>query len=134
MPGPTCPTPSDRRTNALNELRAALTPQPNPVPAEELALLAGLAASDTGQSQVVRHFLFWLAGQDDPTGYRAEGGLELRRLDRGVREAAFIVLSWWSGGTVSDEPLHQVLNGLRAQFSRTTSPPLSSDNELSTKQ
>lgn len=106
------PTKEERETT-LAQLRSALLPRPSPVPEFELSRLAQVAASDTGQSQVARHFLFWLAGEKDPTGFEGQGGLELRRLDTDLRRAAITVLAWWSGSTRDDEPLYLVLDHLR---------------------
>lgn len=119
MPSPVADPLKDARAAALNELRLALKPQPNPVPEQALSLLASVAASDTGQSQATRNFLFWLAGEKDPTGFAGQGGLELRRLDREIKEAAHAVLKWWGGVTRSDEPLYRVLSRLRDQFEVT---------------
>ena len=103
------------RTWALEEIRRSITGA-QPAPMESLAILESAARLDTGGSQAARSFLFWLAGREDPTGYRGNGGLELRRLDRQHREAAFNVLEWWAGGTASDEPLYGILRRLRGRF------------------
>lgn len=105
-----------QQAEVLAQIRQALRPPP-PVPAGALQLLYETACADTGGSQAARNFLFWLAGQSDPTGYAGDGGLELRRLDRERKEAALEILRWWSGPTKSDQPLYEVLARLRDQFS-----------------
>ncbi len=116
---PQLPSPRpDQTAMALSQLRIALKPNPNTAPEQALSLLGAVAASDTGQSQAVRHFLFWLVGKPDPSGYQGLGGLELRRLDGSIKEAAFVVLKWWSGPTKSDEPLYRVLRALREQLDK----------------
>ena len=101
---------------ALAELKLALRVPPSPVPEKSLQLLFEAACYDTGGSQATRSFLFWLAGRPDPTGFVGSGGLELRRLDRQHKEAAFEVLTWWAGPTRSDAPLYEILGKLRARF------------------
>lgn len=98
------------------ELKRAVMPPPL-VPEVSLKLLYEAACHDTGGSQAVRSFLFWLAGKPEPTGFEGNGGLELRRLDRQLKTAAFDVLGWWAGPTRSDEPLYAVLRQLRDRFS-----------------
>ena len=88
----------------------------NPVPTESLELLSKTARGDTGGSQAARCFLFGLVGQDDPTGYRGQGALELRRFDTPHLNAALGVLSWWTGGTESDQPLYDILDSLLERF------------------
>ena len=44
-----------------------------PVPTASLRLLYDAACMDTGGSQAARCFLFWLAGQPDPTGFVGAG-------------------------------------------------------------
>ena len=105
------------RRAALEELRRYLKIPIIPVPHEALRQLHDAAMQDTGSSQACRNFLFWLAGQPDPTGYRGDGGLELRRLDGALRSAAIEVLSWWASPTKTDQPLHEILARLREQFS-----------------
>lgn len=109
------PTQAERKT-ALAELRRLLITPPRPVPEAALTALHEAACSDTGGSQVCRCFLFWLAGQPDPTGFVGDGGLELRRLDGALRAAAIEVLTWWSGPTRSDRPLYEILDDLSARF------------------
>lgn len=110
------------RQEAVAELRRYLKIPAIPVPHEALSKLQEAAQQDTGGSQVCRHFLFWLAGQPDPTGYVGDGGLELRRLDGALRSAAIEVLTWWASPTQSDQPLRDILEKLRNQFSdRATS-------------
>jgi hypothetical protein len=99
-----------------NELKASLKVKALPVPEEALDRLAVAARGDTGQSQVCRFFLFWLAGLEDPTGFKGEGALELRRLDQPLKEQALQVLTWWMGPTQSDSPLYSRLELLRRQF------------------
>ena len=99
-----------------NELRAALMVKPLPVPEAALDCLVEAALGDTGQSQVCRWFLFWIAGLDDPTGFKGEGALELRRLDSGLKEKALEILAWWTGPTQSDTPLYSRLERLEQRF------------------
>lgn len=109
---PTTPDPQ----RALAELKQAFQRPIPPVPTAELELLFQVACLDTGSSQVVRSFLFWLAGQPDPTGFVGAGGLELRRLDGELRRAALDVLRWWSGPTQCDRPLYDLLHKLGSHF------------------
>ena len=104
------------RQAALEELRHYLKIPMIPVPHEALRQLHDAAQQDTGGSQACRNFLFWLDGQPDPTGYRGDGGLELRRLDGALQSAAFEVLTWWASPTKSDQPLHEMLVRLRERF------------------
>ena len=83
-------------------------------------LLYDAACQDTGGSQAARNFLFWLAGQCDPTEFVGCGGLELRRLDRHLKAACFEVLNWWAGPTKSDAPLYEILHKLRDRFTPET--------------
>lgn len=105
----------EQQAEILAQLRRAALPPP-PVPTSALQLLYEAASGDTGSSQAARHFLFWLAGQPDPTGYVGCGGLELRRLDRDRKAAAWEILHWWTGPTQSDEPLYRLLTQLRRRF------------------
>ena len=105
------------RQAALEELRRYLKIPNIPVPHEALRQLHDAAMQDTGGSQACRYFLFWLAGQPDPTGYRSDGGLELRRLDGALRSAAIEALTWWASPRKSDQPLYEILAKLREQFS-----------------
>ena len=106
-----------QKAAALAELHRCLTLPLAPVPEQSLRMLYDAACLDTGGSQACRYFLFWLAGQPDPTGYCGDGGLELRRLDGQFRSAALEVLTWWAGPTRSDRPLYEILAKLRDQFS-----------------
>ena len=116
------PSPSRKaRQAALETLRQYLKIPVIPVPHEALSRLHDAAQQDTGGSQACRNFLFWLAGQPDPTGYRGDGGLELRRLDGTLRGAAIEVLTWWASPTRSDQPLHEILARLRERFSEQSS-------------
>lgn len=110
------PDPNELRNATLAELRRLFRSPPPPVPTEALDLLFDAASQDTGGSQAVRYFLFWLAGRSDPTGYNGHGGLELRRLDSQLKEACFEVLKWWSGPTKSDQPLFTILDKLQIEF------------------
>ena len=101
----------------LAELKQMLRRPPTPVPEESLQLLYDAACQDSGGSQAARNFLFWLAGQPDPTGFRGDGGIELRRLDGQLKEAALQVVAWWAGPTKSDSPLYELLGKLRRRFS-----------------
>ena len=105
------------RETVVEELRRYLKIPNIPVPHEALRQLHDAAMQDTGGSQACRNFLFWLAGQPDPTGYRGDGGIELRRLDGALRSAAIEALTWWASPTKSDQPLYEILAKLREQFS-----------------
>ena len=107
---------AEERAASLAELRRLVSLPLPPVPEESLRALHDAACSDTGGSQAARSFLFWLAGQADPTGYRGSGGLELRRLDHTLRMAALDVFNWWTGPTKSDQPLYQILHDLEHRF------------------
>src|ERR1022692_3620454 len=86
-------TPTETEV-AVEELKRVFRmPQP-PVPEESLGLLYEAACRDTGGSQAARSFLFWLAGQPDPTGYVGDGGIELRRFDYELKKAAIQVMEW----------------------------------------
>ena len=109
--------PTQAQTNAaLEDLKRALRMPLPPEPEESLRLLYEAACHDTGGSQAARNFLFWLPGQPDPTGFIGDGGLELRRLDGQLKNAALQVLAWWAGPTKSDRPLYNVLGKLRERF------------------
>ncbi len=105
-----------RMDSALAEVMRTLRAPLPPAPEQSLKALHEAACGDTGGSQAARNFLFWLAGRPDPTGFVGDGGLELRRLDRQLKDAALDVLRWWSGPTKSDQPLYDVLARLRARF------------------
>lgn len=96
----------------LAELSGLLAGKPRPVPSEALALLHETATGDTGGSVAARTFLFWLVGRSDPAGQGTDGALELRRLDTRHREAALVVLTWWTGPTRSDQPVYDILEDL----------------------
>jgi hypothetical protein len=93
------------------------------VPTQSLTLLRDTAFGDTGGSQAARSFLFWLSGHDDPTGYRGDGALELRRLDERHRLAALEVLSWWAGGTETDQPVFDIVDELLEEFRGSSTNP-----------
>jgi hypothetical protein len=94
------------------------------VPAKSLELLRRTAMGDTGGSQAARSFLFGLlVGQEDPTGYRGQGAIELRRLDPLHTRAAMEVLAWWVGGTESDQPVYDVLDQIIDHFQETSGDP-----------
>ncbi len=103
------------RNAALGDLKRLVAP-PQDCPVEALKTLYYAACHDTGGSQAARNFLFWLAGRPDPTGYKGNGGIELRRLDRELKQACLEVFRWWSGPTASDEPLYALLRELGARF------------------
>lgn len=98
------------------QIRAALSRPQTPVPQAELDLLERVALGDTGQSRSVRYLLFLLPGAQDPAGFKGEGLLELRALDRALADAFLKVLDWWRGPTRSDEPLHRALARIEAAF------------------
>jgi len=100
----------------LAELSGLLAGKPRPVPSEALALLHGTAAGDTSGSVAACTFLFWLVGRSDPAGSGLDGALELRRLDARHREAALVVLTWWTGPTRSDQPVYDILEDLARRF------------------
>jgi len=106
------------RDSALAELQQALRTPLQRVPEDSLRLLYEAACLDTGGSQAARNFLFWLAGEPDPTGFVGDGGLELRRLDGQLKKAALQVIEWWAGPTKSDQPLYDILGELRRCFDR----------------
>jgi hypothetical protein len=110
-----CEPTREQQVATLAQLRKAMRP-PGLAPATALNLLFESANRDTGGSQVVRSFLFWLAGLPDPTGFQGSGGLELRRLDLAHKEAALEILAWWAGPTESDEVLYQLLKALTDRF------------------
>ena len=110
-------TPAETEA-AVAELKRVLRMPRPPVPEESLHLLYETACQDTGGSQAARSFLFWLAGQPDPTGYAGDGGIELRRFDQELKKAAFQVMEWWADPTKSDNPLYEVLGKLRERFAR----------------
>ena len=85
------------------------------VPEQALRALGEVASQDSGGSQAARSFLFWLAGEPDPTGFQGQGGLELRRTDSQLHQAAVEVFQWWIGPTASDEPLYKILRQLTEQ-------------------
>ena len=116
------PASDELREATLSELRQLFRTPPPPVPVESLAMLFHAACQDTGGSQATRNFLFWLAGQPDPTGYVGHGGLELRRLDGQLKEACHDVLKWWGGPTKSDQPLYEILNKLTSRFAPADEP------------
>lgn len=120
---------SEQRTTALAELRRCLQMPVAPVPEESLRLLYDAACMDTGGSQACRNFLFWLIGERDPTGFRGDGGLELRRLDGQLKTAAIEVLTWWAGPTKSDAPLYDILARLRERFGSSKGDGTESDSK-----
>jgi hypothetical protein len=109
------PTTAETDT-ALAELKRLIRLPLPPVPEESLKLLYQAACHDTGGSQAARSFLFWLAGQPDPTGYEGSGGIELRRFDSQLKRAALQVMEWWAGPTKSDRPLYDLLAKLHDRF------------------
>lgn len=95
-------------------------------PKEALNQLYRLACLDTGGAQAARSFLFSLPGLPDPTGYKGEGALEVRRLDADNFDAAVHVFTWWGSGMGSGQPLYDVLAQLEQIFktsNETTNPP-----------
>ena len=108
------PTP-EQKAEMLEQLRKAMRPPP-PVPTEALQILFEAACYDTGGSQAARNLLFWLAGLPDPTGFKGDGGLELRRLDGKHKAAALQVLTWWAGPTKTDQPVYDILTKLHDRF------------------
>jgi hypothetical protein len=102
--------------DVLAELRALCRVPRLPVPEESLELLYRVACSDTGSSQAIRSFLFWLVGLPDPTGFKGSGILELRRVDSEIKRAALEVATWFAGATESDDPLYEVQRKLRDRF------------------
>lgn len=89
---------------------------PLPVPVAALASLHELAKGRSGGSQAARYFLFWLVGDQEPSGHVGDGALELRRLDAPHRKAAVEVLAWWAEG-LNVKPLEDVLDDLHFRFS-----------------
>lgn len=101
---------------AAAAIRAELSRPPVAVPQEELDLLARVALGDTGQSRTCRYLLCLLVGADDPTGFKGEGLLEMRTLDRKLAEAFLKILDWWRGPTKSDLPVYDVFRRIEQQF------------------
>lgn len=93
------------------------------VPTDALDRLKRAAYGDTGGSQAARYFLFWCVGQDDPTGYKGQGALELGRLDHALTKDAVVVLQWLTRNPYSYEPIHSVLDDLRASFRPAEAAP-----------
>lgn len=87
-----------------------------PAPTKALELLKNTAYGDTSGSNAARSFLFWLVGEEDPTGFKGQGALELRVLDGNHLKAAFEVLVWWSGSVWSRDPVYEILEQLRKRF------------------
>lgn len=118
---PTCSGlfhPDERHEDfSLAEVKEGLRRATTPVPENSLRVLFEAACQDTGGSQAARNFLFWLAGRPDPTGFHGSGGLELRRLDHTLKNAALEVMAWWAGPTKSDMPLYELLGKLYQRFS-----------------
>lgn len=88
---------------------------PRPVPQEALERLHLVAQGVSGGGQAARAILFWLGGENEPTGYSSNGGLDLQRLDARTRQAAVDVINWWALPEHS-EPLYEVLEDLRNHF------------------
>ena len=105
---------TDEETAAL--IRASLSRPETPVPQAELDLLERVALGSTGQSRSVRYLLFLLPGAENPAGFKGEGLLELRALDRSLSDAFLKILDWWRGPTKSDTPLYQALERIEAAF------------------
>ena len=104
-------------------VRAELNRPRTPVPQAELDLLEQVALGDTGQSRSVRYLLFLLPGYEDPTGFRGDGLLEMRPMDRELTEAFLKVFAWWRGPTESDKPLYSALSRIEAAFPRADGNP-----------
>ncbi len=92
------------------------------VPEKSLHLLLESVRENSGGSQAARSFLYWLAGEPDPTGFKGQGALELRRMDASLQKAALEVFEWWIGPTASDEPLWRVLRVLRDKNIKESQP------------
>lgn len=101
---------------AVSALRAELNRPQTPVPQDELDSLYEVALGDTGQSRTCRYLLCLLVGADDPTGFKGEGLLEMRTLDRKLANAFLKVLDWWRGPTKSDQPFYDILRKLETAF------------------
>jgi len=101
---------------AVAAVRAELGRPQTPVPQEELDLLEKVSLGDTGQSRTCRYLLCLLVGAEDPTGFKGEGLLEMRTLDRKLADAYLKVLDWWRGPTKSDAPFYDVLRKLEAAY------------------
>jgi hypothetical protein len=111
---------TDMTDGQLQELVEMLDAQPLPVPARELELLHATARGDTGGSVGTRAFLFWLVGQQEPTGCAGDGALELRRFDAAHAKAALAVLEWWISGPVDDRLVVDILDDLTQRFPAKT--------------
>jgi hypothetical protein len=101
---------------AASRLRAELNRLQTPVPQDELDRLRQAALGDTGQSRTCRYLLCLLVGADNPTGFKGEGLLELRTLDRKLAEAFLKILDWWRDPTRSDQPIYDILRNLEIAF------------------
>ena len=110
------PEQPDQESITRAELDRILRMPIPPVPEASLRLLFEAACGDSGGCQAARYLLFWLAGQADSTRDHADGGIELRRLDRRLKTAALEVMTWWAGPTASDQPLYDLLGKLRERF------------------
>ena len=84
VPGKNHPTQAEKDA-ALAELKRVLRMPRPPVPDRQSlrrdCVRQPAWNNASGGSQAARNFLFWLAGQPDPTGFQGCGGIELRRLD-----------------------------------------------------
>ena len=105
---------------AAHALLSEFSRPQTPVPEAELARLCEVALGDTGQSRICRYLLFLLPGLPDPTGFKGEGLLELRALDRKLSEAFLTVLAWWRGPTKSDQPLYDVLRKMEERLKESS--------------
>ena len=110
----------EQTKQAVAELSAALRRPSTPVPQVELDLLCEVALGDTGQSRTCRYLFSLLVGADDPTGFKGEGLLEMRTLDRNFADAFLKILDWWRGPTKSDKPLYDILRKLERRFGQAT--------------
>jgi hypothetical protein len=97
-------------------IRSELDRPQTPAPYAALELLEKAALGNTGQSRSCRYLLFLLPGAEDPTGFKGEGLLEMRTLDRALADAFLEVINWWRGPTESDELLYAVLQRIEKAF------------------
>ncbi len=108
-----------RRTDeAVEAIHEKLSRPSAPLPEAELQTLLKAALGDTGQSRTCRYLLYLLVGAEDPTGFKGEGLLEMRTLDRKLADTFLTVLNWWRGPTQSDQPLYDILQRLEDAFSK----------------
>ena len=88
------------------------------MPTEPLETLRVSAFGRTAEGERVRSFLFWLAGQQEPTGYCGSGVLGLCHLNEAHRLAALEVLVWAAANSESAAPIDNILDALSKHFGK----------------